>query len=112
MAKGWRKVGEGLAKSWRRVGKGSADFLAPSNFGIPEAPVQRHGFVTPWTTVLWPKKYGTVEKHDDRVSETPCFLGEKLGVEIWEGDEHRKFQFVKSGDSLNGGNLFSELPFL
>ena len=33
------KVGKGLAKGWRRVGKGLADFLAPSNFGIPEAPV-------------------------------------------------------------------------
>ena len=47
LAKGWRKVGEGLAKGWRRVFKGLADFLAPSNFGIPEAPVQRHWFVTP-----------------------------------------------------------------
>ena len=41
--KGWRRVGERLAKDWRRVGeglaKGFADFLAPSNFGIPEAPV-------------------------------------------------------------------------
>ena len=35
LAKGWRRVGKG----WRRVGKGLADFLAPSNFGIPEAPV-------------------------------------------------------------------------
>ena len=48
LAKGWRKVGEGLAKGWHRVGTGLADFLAPSNFGIPEAAVQRHGFVTPW----------------------------------------------------------------
>ena len=39
LAKGWRGVGEGLAKGWRRVGEGLADFLAPSNFGIPEAPV-------------------------------------------------------------------------
>ena len=39
LAKGWRKVGEGLAKSWRRVGEGLADFLARSNFGIPEAPI-------------------------------------------------------------------------
>ena len=35
------KVGKGLAKGWqgcwRRVGGGLADFLAPSNFGIPEA---------------------------------------------------------------------------
>ena len=44
--KGWQRVGERLAKGWRRVGtglarvgKGLADFLAPSNFGIPEAPV-------------------------------------------------------------------------
>ena len=44
---GWRgvgrglaeKVGEGLAKGWQRVGEGLADFLAPSNFGIPEATV-------------------------------------------------------------------------
>ena len=39
LAKGWRRVGEGLAKGWRRGGEGLADFLAPSNFGIPEAPV-------------------------------------------------------------------------
>ena len=31
LAKGWRKVGEGLAKGWRRVGEGLADFLAPSS---------------------------------------------------------------------------------
>ena len=36
----------------------------------------------------------------------------KVGAEIWEGDEHRKFQFLESGDSRNGRNLFSELPFL
>ena len=35
LAKGWRRVGEGLAQ----VGEGLADFLAPSNFGIPETPV-------------------------------------------------------------------------
>ena len=39
LAKGWRKVGEGLAKGWHRVGEGLADFLAPSNFGIPKEPV-------------------------------------------------------------------------
>ena len=39
LAKGWRKVGEGLTEGWHRVGEGLADFLAPSNFGIPEAPV-------------------------------------------------------------------------
>ena len=33
------KVGKGLAKGWHRVGEGLADFLAPSNFGIPEVPV-------------------------------------------------------------------------
>ena len=38
---GWRGVGR---KGWRRVGRhrvgeGLADFVAPSNFGIPEAPV-------------------------------------------------------------------------
>ena len=43
LARGWRRVGKGLAKGWRRVGEGLADFLAPSNFGIPKAPV-----VTPW----------------------------------------------------------------
>ena len=37
--KGWQRVGEGLAKGLRRVGEGLADFLAPFNFGIPEAPV-------------------------------------------------------------------------
>ena len=35
-----------------------------------------------------------------------------LGTEIWEGDEHRKFQFLESGASLNGRNLFTELSFL
>ena len=39
LAKGWRRVGEGLAQGRRRVGAGLADFLAPSNFGIPEVPV-------------------------------------------------------------------------
>ena len=37
---GWRKVGGGLAKGFQRVGEGLADFLAPSNFGIPEVPVK------------------------------------------------------------------------
>ena len=31
-----------------------------------------------------------------------------IGAEIWEGDERRKFQFLESGDSLNGRNLFTE----
>ena len=35
-----------------------------------------------------------------------------LTVEIWEGDEHSKSQFSESGDSLNGQNLCTELPFL
>ena len=35
-----------------------------------------------------------------------------LGAEIWEGDERRKVQFLESGDSLNGQNLFTALPFL
>ena len=35
-----------------------------------------------------------------------------IGAEIWEGDERRKFQFLESGDSLKGRNLFTELPFL
>ena len=33
-----------------------------------------------------------------------------LGAEIWEGDERRRFRFIESGDSLNGRNLFTELP--
>ena len=33
-AKGWRKVGEGLAKGWHRVGEGLADFFAPSIAGV------------------------------------------------------------------------------
>ena len=37
--------------------------------------------------------------------------GTEIGAEICEGDEHRKFQFLESGDALNGQNLFSELPF-
>ena len=36
---GWQRVGEKVAKGWHRVGEGLAVFLAPSNFGIPEAPV-------------------------------------------------------------------------
>ena len=35
-----------------------------------------------------------------------------IGAEIWEGDERRYFKFLESGDSLNGRNLFTELPFL
>ena len=35
-----------------------------------------------------------------------------IGVEIWEGDERRKFQAIESGDSQNGRNLFTELSFL
>ena len=35
-----------------------------------------------------------------------------LGAEIWEGDERRTFQLLEPGDSLNGRNLFTELPFL
>ena len=52
LAKGWQRVGEGLAKGWRRVGKGLAGFLAPSNFAIREAPVEKTWFVTPWGMVL------------------------------------------------------------
>ena len=33
-----------------------------------------------------------------------------VGAEIGEGDERRKFQFLESGNSLNGRNLFIELP--
>ena len=33
-----QKVGETLAKGWHRVGEGLAGFLAPSHFAIPEAP--------------------------------------------------------------------------
>ena len=51
------EVGEGVGrKGWRRVGEGLADFLAPSNFGIPQAPVWRHGFVTPWLSSGFPLK--------------------------------------------------------
>ena len=39
-------------------------------------------------------------------------LESRLGAEIWEGDERRKFQLIEFGDSLNGGNLFTELSFL
>ena len=40
--KGWQR----LAKGWRRVqlGEGLADFLAPSNFGISEAPASSISF--------------------------------------------------------------------
>ena len=39
--KGWQKrLAEKVGrKGWRRVGEELADFLAPSSFGIPEAPV-------------------------------------------------------------------------
>ena len=33
-------------------------------------------------------------------------------AEIWEGDDHRYILFLESSESLNGRNLFSELPFL
>ena len=36
----------------------------------------------------------------------------KLGAETGEGDERRKIQFAESGGSLNGPDLFTELPFL
>ena len=36
--RGWQR---GLAKGWHRVGEGLAGFLAPSNFAIPEVPVYR-----------------------------------------------------------------------
>ena len=36
LERGWQKR---LAKGWRRVGEGLADLLAPSNFAILEAPV-------------------------------------------------------------------------
>ena len=47
LAEGWRRVGEGLAKGWRI-------FLHPPISEFPEAPVQRHWFVTPW--ILGPEK--------------------------------------------------------
>ena len=31
-----------------------------------------------------------------------------IGVEIWGGDERRRFQCIESGNSLNGRNLFIE----
>ena len=36
---------------------------------------------------------------------------EKMYVLFLSMDERRKFQFFESGDSLNGRNLFTELPF-
>ena len=36
---GWQRVGERLAQGWHKIGEGLADFLAPSYFGIPGAPV-------------------------------------------------------------------------
>ena len=39
LAKGWRRVGEGLAKGWQRVGKGLADLLAPPPISEFQAPV-------------------------------------------------------------------------
>ena len=38
-------------------------------------------------------------------------LGEPLETQIWEGDERRNIQFSASGGSLNGPDLFAELPF-
>ena len=35
-----------------------------------------------------------------------------VGAKIWEEDEPRKFQFSESPGSLNGRNLFNQLPFL
>ena len=43
----------------------------------------------------------------------PAVLGVwPVKVEIWGGDERRKFQFSESSGSLNGRNLFTELPSL
>ena len=35
-----------------------------------------------------------------------------IGVEIWEGDERRRIQFIQSRASLTDQILFTELPFL
>ena len=51
----------------------------------------------------------------EKVNKVTCYRRSKfspLGAEIWEGDERRKFRFLESGNSLNGQNLFNELPFL
>ena len=52
LAKGWRKVGEGLAKGWHKVGealaKGWRVSLHTPMSQIHEAPVQKTRFVTPW----------------------------------------------------------------
>ena len=65
-----------------------------------------------------------INRENYEISPLPCPTaerrqGRRAGVlrpstvlEIWEGDERRKFQALESGDSLNGRNLFTELPFL
>ena len=35
-----------------------------------------------------------------------------IGAEIWEGTEPRKIELSESGGSLNGPDIFTELPFL
>ena len=49
-----------------------------------------------------------------RFPSFPTLIGNVPSVraEIWEEDECRKLQLLESGDSLNGRNLFTELPFL
>ena len=57
-----------------------------------------------------------MEKYRDRNGRCIAILfksvtvrGRSASREIWEGDERRR---LESGDSLNGLDLFSELPFL
>ena len=55
------------------------------------------------------------KRKDQKPKDTAIHLNNSaslVGAEIWEGDERRKFQCLESGDSLNGRNLFNELPFL
>ena len=50
-------------------------------------------------------------KHQNCEARSPEVVAiSKFGAEIGEGDERRRFK--KSGDSLNGQNLFSEVSFL
>ena len=50
--------------------------------------------------------------HPRRAHQTKSI--QRVGAEIWEGDERRKlrFGFSESSGSLNGPDLFTELPFL
>ena len=81
LAKGWRKVGEGSAKRRRRVGGFPCTL---SNVAIPEAPVQKNGFLT--KSEAWgPPQFQEKRSRSERailgaLGEFRGILGAALGI--------------------------------